>query len=325
METLATYLEGLFINVPQTPDIQRLKKDLLANLEDRYEELKSQGKSEGEAVFEAISEIGSVEELLAELDLAEEVPEAFPEDSIQLADFFDYEKRQRKNTLYLALGSLFLLVGVGGLFFIFHQTSGISMMIATVFTILLIPVAVACYIVGGMGMARLNREFDDRLIAPKVAEAAKFQQEKFNRSFVLSLVVGIGIILFSTLFLIYVGVTRDYFVLTAVGLWFVGTGFGVFFLTYGGVIFSMYSRFIKLPVFVAESEKPGVNARKAQGKSEEVNLFFSKVFWPVAVLLYFIWSFVFNAWGISWLIFPLGGLLQSAVDGYVSYKKNVEK
>lgn len=29
----------------------------------------------------------------------------------------------------------------------------------------------------------------------------------------------------------------------------------------------------------------------------------------LATIIFFVWSFVFNAWEISWLIFPIGGMI----------------
>ena len=69
METIRTYLENLFAQLPETPEIIRLKDDMLRTMEDKYIELKSEGKSENEAVGIVISEFGNIDELLAELDL----------------------------------------------------------------------------------------------------------------------------------------------------------------------------------------------------------------------------------------------------------------
>ena len=69
METIRIYLENMFSRLPKTPQIIRLENDMLRTMEDKYEELKSQGKSENEAIGIVISEFGNIDELLAELDL----------------------------------------------------------------------------------------------------------------------------------------------------------------------------------------------------------------------------------------------------------------
>ena len=45
METIRTYLENMFSRLPQTPQIIRLENDMLRTMEDKYEELKNEGKS----------------------------------------------------------------------------------------------------------------------------------------------------------------------------------------------------------------------------------------------------------------------------------------
>ena len=63
MEAIRNYLETMFGNLPNTPEVLRAKDELLQMMEDKYTELKEQGKSENEAVGTVISEFGNLEEL----------------------------------------------------------------------------------------------------------------------------------------------------------------------------------------------------------------------------------------------------------------------
>ena len=69
MDTIRIYLENMFARLPGTPEIMKLQKDMLHTMEDKYEELKSEGKSENEAIGIVISEFGNIDELLEELGL----------------------------------------------------------------------------------------------------------------------------------------------------------------------------------------------------------------------------------------------------------------
>ena len=40
METIKNYLDTMFQNLPDSPEIRRVKEDLLASMEDKYQELK---------------------------------------------------------------------------------------------------------------------------------------------------------------------------------------------------------------------------------------------------------------------------------------------
>lgn len=63
------YLENMFAGLPKTPEVEHLKQELLSGMEDKYLELKREGKSENEAVGIVISEFGNIEELTAELGI----------------------------------------------------------------------------------------------------------------------------------------------------------------------------------------------------------------------------------------------------------------
>ena len=57
METIKSYLETMFANMPNTPEVIRAKTELLGMMEDKYNELIQEGKSENEAVGTVISEL----------------------------------------------------------------------------------------------------------------------------------------------------------------------------------------------------------------------------------------------------------------------------
>ena len=50
METIKSYLETMFANMPDTPEVIRAKSELFGMMEDKYNELISEGKSENKAV-----------------------------------------------------------------------------------------------------------------------------------------------------------------------------------------------------------------------------------------------------------------------------------
>lgn len=71
MDTIIGYLNNMFASLPRTEQMFMLKQELLGNMEEKYHELKSEGKSENEAVGIVISEFGNIDELVSELGLGE--------------------------------------------------------------------------------------------------------------------------------------------------------------------------------------------------------------------------------------------------------------
>ena len=55
METIRNYLETMFANLPDNPEVRRAKNELWQMMEDKYEELTGNGTSENEAVGRVIS------------------------------------------------------------------------------------------------------------------------------------------------------------------------------------------------------------------------------------------------------------------------------
>lgn len=50
MDTIKSYVESVFVQLPRTPEMYQLKEDMLTNMEDKYLQLKSEGQSENEAI-----------------------------------------------------------------------------------------------------------------------------------------------------------------------------------------------------------------------------------------------------------------------------------
>lgn len=69
MEAIREYLSNMFMSLPETPEVLRAKAELMEMMEDKYEELIREGKSEKEAVGIVISEFGNLEELAKELGI----------------------------------------------------------------------------------------------------------------------------------------------------------------------------------------------------------------------------------------------------------------
>ena len=69
METIRNYLENMFLGLPLTDDIIAAKEELLGMMEDKYQELKNEGKTENEAIGIVISEFGNLDELAETLGI----------------------------------------------------------------------------------------------------------------------------------------------------------------------------------------------------------------------------------------------------------------
>lgn len=75
MERIRGFVENMFFGLPDSPELQRAKAQLIQGLADRYEEQLAQGRSEAEAFGIVAGEFGSMDELLAELGVPQMQPQ----------------------------------------------------------------------------------------------------------------------------------------------------------------------------------------------------------------------------------------------------------
>ena len=69
MDAIKNYLETMFLNLPNTPEVQKAKYELGQMMEDKYRELIADGKTENEAIGTVIAEFGNLDELAEDLGI----------------------------------------------------------------------------------------------------------------------------------------------------------------------------------------------------------------------------------------------------------------
>lgn len=372
MKIIAEYLDSLFLNVPITPETKKAKEDLLALMEDHYHELIAEGKNEHEAIGAVITEFGSIDELLDELGVQREMPQATSEkkiapeneqsqnsldedfnfdeedfskaawranhenfdqqdwdtsdyakedyaknyaEPITLDEAEDYWRMIRQFALFIASGVLLCVVAIASLIFLAgNGADGLSL--ASFF--LLVAVGVVMLITGGMKFSHSHKELDDRPIAKEVRATGKMYAQQYQKSFSFSLIVGIFLCIVSFVPIFIFQYNENF----GIALFLITAGLGAFLIIYGSIVQAYYKRFDNGPIFVSDEDEPGPNARQhIYGNNAPIVGIFSTVYWPAVVVLYFIWSFAFNGWGYSWLIFVVAGILQDSILKYFKNKR----
>lgn len=109
MEAITTYLDNMFANLPKTEATQKMKSDMLADMEEKYAELKKAGKTDNEAIGIVISEFGNMDELIGDLNVKEKNGDGAPRIvSSQEAEHY-LAARKRTGSL-IGLGVFLLIV-----------------------------------------------------------------------------------------------------------------------------------------------------------------------------------------------------------------------
>ncbi len=216
--------------------------------------------------------------------------------------------KRTKAFSYGIAGSVFLImlgvalqVLLGGLCKEPIDIVGTVLMLTCIFTAVLIMIFVS------VRFDAFKKEFE-----PKI-EFSKQEKIKEHGSFTRNLVLGIGLIFVGILQLIFLAITDDDFIMiisTSVLLALIGLG--VFFIIYAGIMHDLYEKGNEF--LIDDAKKPKSKLGWLCG-----------IIMICAVVAFLVWGFL-GGWEISWICFPVGGLLcgiVSIIEGAI-YKKDNE-
>lgn len=215
METIINYFDHIFMALPPTAEVQKAKNELLSMAEDRYHELKENGKSENEAVGTVIEEFGNIDELAADLGVDFETTNLENEHFFSRKDvetFLDtYERADRQLGLGIFLLALspFLLIILGLL------NSGVRPIVSPAVIgcvgvpFLLLFVAVGLCLIIFSSYSRKPFRYMEKEIFRMDYSTAVYVQEEYKKqqsSFVLRVMLAMVLLIVSVIPLIMMGI-----------------------------------------------------------------------------------------------------------------------
>lgn len=206
METIKNYLDNMFLGLPRTKEVQRAKEELLSMMEDKYQELKEQGKTENEAIGIVISEFGNLEEVAEILGIAGYMKKGegdMKEDVLVLGreDAEEYIEASQRQGLRIGLGVMLCILspivmivldGVAG-------TNGGNQVLASVadgigllILLLFVAAGVGLMILGGMTFQKYEDLKKERIMLDYGAEAfVREEDAAFQGGFAVSIAMGV--------------------------------------------------------------------------------------------------------------------------------------
>lgn len=312
MDTIRAYIESLFRGLPDTVDVRRARAELLQMSEDRYHELRDQGLGDHEAVGRVITQFGNLDDIADDLGIrgvvdAAEAPEAAVEFTTEDADRF--LRVRRRGSILIAAGIVSVLTGVGLLTFM-SDGSGDNSPLALAVLFLGVAIGVVCFIVGGLSMNRYER-LEGRKIRLVGAASATFQQvrEREQTAFIASIAGGVFLLIAAVGgFAIIQSATPG----DGAGDWallpmMIAIGLGVGVIVVGGMRRGALDQLTGNGDYEhTDDEEPSLIGRIAGP------------YWMLAVVVYLAWSFIGNAWGQSWMVWPIAGVLFGLVAATVT-------
>lgn len=328
METIISYIDNIFRNYPDTPQVKAAREDLLGIMEDKYNELKAEGKSENEAVGVVISEFGNMDEIAAELGIspinaqeAQNTADTREQEKVSLEQAKEIIKNQKAFGLKIAIGVMLCILSpvtasvvdplaeAGFISVNFADTVGALALFV------MIAIAVATFIVSGVANQRYENLKKKQIILDySTRQLLTEQYEANNRQFGSQVAIGVVLCILSVVPVIlaeaFLENTTYAWLIDIIGAsLFVLVACGVFLFITAGTHKDAYEVLLGTGEYVLE---------KVQQREKSVINIIGAIYWPVAVCIYLGWSFITMAWGITWIVWPIAGIIFGVIAAVVS-------
>lgn len=349
METIKNYLETMFMNLPNTPEVRRAKDELGQMMEDKFAELIEEGRTENEAVGTVISEFGNLNELADVLGINVYVnPQAdaqlesrnqsegmgqngavngtdtvgntkqYMPRMLTSTEVKGYIKDKSREAFMVAFGVLLCIISVTGPI-VADSFHGVSDAVGVLVMFLSIGIGVCMFVFSGIKISR----WDYIKKTPCTVDFATFndvKQEKDRFNNLHAVFVTIGVLLCCICFvpaavldemnLSFVGVDIGS-ITGAMLFWFIGAG--VFLIVFSSIKMGSFQTILQ----TNDASTMGGNftpVKEHQTYSNKTVEAIMSVYWSTVTCIYLIWSFVTFDWYITWIVWPIAAIVQMVVN-----------
>jgi len=320
METIKNYLESMFRNLPNTAKVLKAKNELLQMMEDKYSELRREGKTENEAVATVIAEFGNLDEVAASLGIKEEIvgDQAPARRNVSFDEIKSYLKDKFTAIILTSIAIGFFIsccVPVIVMSNIFHKDVA-----GVVLLFVFVALGVALMIVKGSIMEPWSfLKSQPCSIGPDTTEFLIEEKRKFRSIYALLHSIGCCLCICCCVPVIITDVSSLYRV-QELGpvLFFLFISVGVGLIVYSNSRNSVYKRLLNINSETTIGGSYADPKEKAPVYKNKTVRVIMSVYWPVITCIYLSFSFLTFQWWISWIIWPIAGVLQRVIVALAS-------
>lgn len=317
METIKNYLDSMFGSLPDTPEVRKAKEELFQMMEDKYYELKAEGKSENEAIGVVITEFGNLDEIKEELGIfyikEEYELEETKEKTVSLIQAKEYLDMIKKYSRHIGIATMLCIFSPIFLIFLcgLAEISGFNENVAAFSGLMIlfsfVIAAVAIFIYAGKQMEEYEYLKKEVFRIDKSTEAFLREEQKKNKSDIsIRIIIGVVLCIFSVIPLISSAfLFGDFACIVSVCILLIIVGIGVLFL----ILAEMENESYKVLLQEGDFKK---------SKKNETMETIGTVYWCIVTAIYLGWSFLTFNWGFTWIIWPIAGVLYGAIAAVFS-------
>lgn len=332
MNVINAYLDSMFSAYEQTSRMLEAKAELQGMMEDAYTGLIAEGRSENEAVGQVIRDFGNLEEVAPVLGIASDVSGASAADAragsgsssapqhprVTLEEAHGYADALKRGRVRLSIAvPLFVLspavlitLPVAAEAGVVELTENVGAFVGLMVLFVLVAIGVMLLVTNSRDTAPYERLTDgDFTSSPEVDHWVEALAGRHERGRIRALQIAITLWILAPIpllafsLLIEDSPRADFWVVIGVAL--------VLVLVAAGLA-------IFLPKNWANSVAETLTSGDSDDGDDDDNSVVGVIaafYWPVLVVIYLSWSFIGNAWGISWIVWPIGGVLFGAIAG----------
>lgn len=327
METIRIYLENMFINLPGTPEVYKAKEELLSMMEDKYLELKAEGKTENEAIGIVISEFGNLEEIASDLGLDKVINNENTNSALKLTleEVKLYLSDYARHAMLIAVGVMLCILSVCGPIFTDAYVSAENVkdnffdfdVIGASVLFVFVAIAVGCFVFSSISIGKWKKlEKNQYMIDFSTSEYVNNIWEKEKLGYAFKMTLGVVLCVLSVVpSIIASAVSYNYDALDDIsgGLLFIFVAIGVCLIVQANIRRGSLNRILNL------NDRNLVGGNYTTGQKEKVHYSnknveaVMSVFWPTVTCIYLCISFLTFTWGITWIIWPIAGIIHSLI------------
>ncbi|MFY9901555.1 MAG: hypothetical protein WAK52_03010 [Trichococcus sp.] len=324
MDTIKNYVESAFADLPKTQEMLAQKQAMLTKMQDKYQQLKSEGKSEHEAISAAIAAHGNIDDFT--ISDKSVLPTENSDNEVYLTpeQVDEYIDHRHHFAWAMATGVFLCIMGPASLFLSQYlagyrngqggRTSELLDMLTLVPLFILVAAGVALFILYGMKEQQFELEEKRVQLDSTTYTRLKSEHKAFRPRLAVAVAIGVALCILApvSMLLSVVLLGEDNGLSLVFLLSFIAIG--VFLFIFYGIQDETYEKLLSIGEFAKD---------KAE-KNKVVGIVAGVVF-PLAAAIYLIAGFVYYAWGSAWIIFPIVGILfgifATVYNGYVDLKK----
>ena len=345
METIKNYLETMFQNLPDTPEVQKAKAELLSMMEDKYTELLNEGHTENEAIGTVISEFGNLDELAEDLGIVSLVrPVTVPaQDTVSpepvyeqpkllpAEDVTGYLQVQKHRAILTALG-VFLCIScpVPVILLDLYGSESVET-IGVISLLVMIAVAVGLFITSGIQSGKYEYlKKENYALDAAAMTAVTTRRDQFRTHYAILLSLGVVCCILSATPAIALDSLKNSLnlssnlidALSGVGVLLL-IAIGVFMIVASNILMEGCNSLLKL-----NGSRPRTLGAASGRLDSEVHYTnptvaaIMSVYWPTVTCVYLMWSFLTFDWHITWIIWPVTAIFKRVMDNIWADKNN---